>query len=43
MEKLAKTISIHAICEMELLNNLAIDLEGKCDWYSLSWNAYSYL
>ena len=29
--------------EMELLNNLAIDLEGKCDWYSLSWNAYSYL
>lgn len=29
--------------EMELLNNLAIDLEGKCDWYSLSWNIYSYL
>ena len=29
--------------EMELLNNLTIDLEGKCDWYSLSWNIYSYL
>ncbi len=29
--------------EMELLNNLAITLDGKCDWYSLSWNAYSYL
>ena len=29
--------------EMELLNNLAIDLDGKCDWYSLSWNIYSYL
>ena len=29
--------------EMELLNNLAIDLKGKCDWYSLSWNIYSYL
>ena len=29
--------------EMELLNNLAIDLNGKCDWYSLSWNIYSYL
>ncbi|WP_407462731.1 hypothetical protein [Methanobrevibacter sp.] len=29
--------------EMELLNNLAISLEGKCDWYSLSWNIYSYL
>ena len=29
--------------EMELLNKLAIDLEGKCDWYSLSWNIYSYL
>ena len=29
--------------EKELLNNLAIDLEGKCDWYSLSWNIYSYL
>ena len=29
--------------EMELLNNLAVTLDGKCDWYSLSWNAYSYL
>ena len=29
--------------EMELLNNLAITLDGKCDWYSLSWNIYSYL
>ena len=29
--------------EMELLNNLAISLDGKCDWYSLSWNIYSYL
>jgi len=29
--------------EMELLNKLAINLEGKCDWYSLSWNIYSYL
>ncbi|MBR5503336.1 MAG: hypothetical protein IKV87_02655 [Methanobrevibacter sp.] len=29
--------------EMELLNNLAIDLDGKCDWYSLSWNIYSYM
>ena len=29
--------------EMELLNNLAIDLNEKCDWYSLSWNIYSYL
>ena len=29
--------------EMDLLNNLAISLEGKCDWYSLSWNIYSYL
>lgn len=29
--------------EMELLNNLAITLDGKCDWYSLSWNVYSYL
>ena len=29
--------------EMELLNNLALSLEGKCDWYSLSWNIYSYL
>ena len=28
--------------EMELLNNLAISLEGKCDWYSLSWNIHSY-
>ena len=28
--------------EMELLNNLAISLDGKCDWYSLSWNIYSY-
>ena len=29
--------------EMELLNGLAIQLNGKCDWYSLSWNIYSYL
>ena len=29
--------------EMELLNNLAVSLDGKCDWYSLSWNIYSYL
>ena len=29
--------------EMQLLNNLAISLDGKCDWYSLSWNIYSYL
>ena len=29
--------------EMELLNNLAVTLDGKCDWYSLSLNAYSYL
>ena len=29
--------------EMELLNNLATTLDGKCDWYSLSWNVYSYL
>ena len=29
--------------EMELLNNLAVTLDGKCDWYSLTWNAYSYL
>ena len=29
--------------EMELLNDLAVSLEGKCDWYSLSWNIYSYL
>ena len=29
--------------EMELLNNLAVTLDGKCDWYSLSWNIYSYL
>ena len=29
--------------EMDLLNKLAITLDGKCDWYSLSWNAYSYL
>ena len=29
--------------EMELLNNLAVNLEGKCDWYSLSWNIYSYM
>ncbi len=29
--------------EMELLNNLTIDLNGKCDWYSLSWNIYSYI
>lgn len=29
--------------EMELLNDLAVSLDGKCDWYSLSWNIYSYL
>ena len=29
--------------EMELLNNLAVTLDGKCDWYSLTWNIYSYL
>lgn len=29
--------------EMELLNQLAIQLNGKCEWYSLSWNVYSYL
>ena len=29
--------------EMELLNDLAIDLDGKCDWYGLSWNIYSYI
>lgn len=29
--------------EMELLNDLAVSLDRKCDWYSLSWNIYSYL
>ncbi|WP_297980105.1 hypothetical protein [uncultured Methanobrevibacter sp.] len=29
--------------EMELLNDLVLSLDGKCDWYSLSWNIYSYL
>ena len=29
--------------EMDLLNKLAISLDGKCDWYSLSWNIYSYM
>ena len=28
--------------EMGLLNQLAETLKGKCDWYSLSMNAYSY-
>lgn len=29
--------------EMELLNNLGRNLQGKCDSYTLSWNFYSYL
>lgn len=28
--------------EMGLLNHLAETLKGKCDWYSLSMNSYSY-
>lgn len=29
--------------EMELLNNLGQNLQGKCDSYTLSWNFHSYL
>ncbi len=29
--------------EMELENSLARSLQGKCDWFSESWNIYSYL
>ena len=29
--------------EMELINDLKIPLKGKCDYYTVTWNAYSYL
>jgi hypothetical protein len=29
--------------EMELINALKVPLEGKCEYYTVSWNAYSYL
>ena len=29
--------------EMELLNCLKIPLKDSCEYYTLSWNAYSYL
>ena len=29
--------------EMILLNSLANSLDSKCDGFSISWNAYSYL
>ena len=29
--------------EMELLNDLRVPLNNSCDYYTVSWNAYSYL
>ena len=29
--------------EMELLNELKIPLNSSCDYYTVSWNIYSYL
>ena len=29
--------------EMKLINDLKIPLNGKCDYYTVSWNIYSYL
>ncbi|WP_458455828.1 hypothetical protein [Methanobrevibacter sp.] len=29
--------------EMDLINDLKIPLNGKCEYYTISWNAYSYL
>ncbi|AMD18428.1 hypothetical protein TL18_02775 [Methanobrevibacter sp. YE315] len=29
--------------EMELINDLKIPLKDKCEYYTVSWNAYSYL
>ena len=29
--------------EMELLNDLKVPLNNSCEYYTVSWNAYSYL
>ena len=29
--------------EMELLNDLKVPLNNSCDYYTVSWNAYSYI
>lgn len=29
--------------EMKLLNDLKVPLDGKCEYYTVSWNVYSYL
>ena len=29
--------------EMELINDLKIQLNNSCEYYTVSWNAYSYL
>ena len=29
--------------EMELINDLKVQLNNKCEYYTVSWNAYSYL
>ena len=29
--------------EMELINDLKIPLNNSCDYYTVSWNAYSYI